>query len=350
MEGIAYTSVEQQIEKLKDQHLIIEDENRAKMMLGLFGYSNIVKSYREPYTFISDGRKIYRSGITFEQLFSLYILDKNLRNSVIATMIDLEEYIKAAAADVIGQAFGTHQDQYLNFRNYSNKTKRKYQFTLAGILETMRNTLSTDKNPICHYITQYGSVPPWILFKSVYFSTIVNFIDQFKTPQKNDMVNKLYDLEALGLSSEAGRMLMMDTLYICQEYRNIAAHGGRTYNYSPNYSSRIPEIMHFPAENSISGFGQLLFILMLLNYKEPHRRLSNALSKELNRHCNAYPQDVTYLGQILNMNIEPQKIVWVSPNSNKYHNNPHCSGMMGAKKIPFDSEDAKRYIPCKRCI
>lgn len=349
MERIAYTSVKQQIEKLKNQHLIIADEQRAEMMLSLFGYSNIVKSYREPYTFIDEGRKVYRSGITFEQLFSLYLLDKNLRNSVIATMIDLEEYIKAAAADVVGQAFGTHQDEYLAFRNYSNKTKRKPQFTLSGVLETMRSTLATDKNPIYHYITQYGSVPPWILFKSVYFSTIVNFIDQFKTPQKNIMVHKLYDLESLQLSEESGRKLMMDTLYICLEYRNIAAHGGRTYNYLPNYSSRIPEIMQFPAENNISGFGQLLFILYLLKYQEPHRRLSNALSKELNRHCNTYPQDVTYLGQILNMNIEPQKIVWISPNSNKYHNNPHCSGMLDARKIPFDSEEIKEYIPCKRC-
>lgn len=71
---IEYTTTEQQIEKLKSQNLIIEDANFAKEMLTLFGYSNLIKSYREPYVVTSGGQKIYRSGVTFEQIFSLYFL------------------------------------------------------------------------------------------------------------------------------------------------------------------------------------------------------------------------------------------------------------------------------------
>lgn len=43
---IGYTTVEQQIEKLKQQNLIIDDETFAKDMLTLCGYSNLIKSYR----------------------------------------------------------------------------------------------------------------------------------------------------------------------------------------------------------------------------------------------------------------------------------------------------------------
>ena len=69
---IVYTNVEQQIEKLKKQGLIINDEEFAKRELQLYGYSNLIKSYRVPYTYSENGQKLYRSGITFERIWSLY--------------------------------------------------------------------------------------------------------------------------------------------------------------------------------------------------------------------------------------------------------------------------------------
>lgn len=349
MDEIAYTSLSEQIEKLKSQNLLIEDEEMAKDTLSLYGYSNLIKSYRDPYTIIVGGKKVYRSGVSFNQLVSLYLLDKNLRNSVMAAMIDLEEHIKEAAADVVAHSFGTHPDNYLNFRNYSNKRKRKYRFTLAGILKTMNEALDTDKNPIAHYQIEHGVVPPWILFKSIYFSTLVNFIDQFKISQKNELIDKIYNLNELKLNYDSARKLMMDSLFICMEYRNLAAHGGRTYNYVCESSLRVNEIFVPESEISISGFSQLLFILNLFKYQNPFFRLNNTLTEEVNRHCNQFPQDVTYLGQILNINIVPQTLVYVTSSSNKYHINPYCSGIKDA--IPLDLEEAKtqNYVPCKRC-
>ena len=75
-----------------------------------------------------DGKEIYRSGVTFDQIYSLYILDKNLRNAVIAAMLDLEEHIKAITADVIGHSFGVHEKQYLQFQNYRDKKETKKAF------------------------------------------------------------------------------------------------------------------------------------------------------------------------------------------------------------------------------
>lgn len=349
MEDITYATAEEQIEKLKKQNLIITNEQKAKELLDLFGYSNLIKSYREPYTIISDGKKVYRSGVTFEQIYSLYLLDKNLRNAVMASMIDLEEHIKEVAADIVAKSFGTHPDDYLQFRHYSNKRKRKYRFTLAGILEVMRNTLNTDKNPIYHYKTEHGIVPPWILFKSIYFSTIVNFIDQFKPANKNEMIHKLYNFETLDISDESARILLMDTLSICLEYRNIAAHGGRTYNHICQYPHRINNFFTHEDEREFSGFGLLLDLLQMYKYQAPYLRLAKALNTEVNRHCSSYPEDVTYLGQILNLDIKSEKVVWISSRNKKYHSDPHCSGMINAKRITLESALCEGYTSCKRC-
>lgn len=349
MDDITYTTPEEQIQKLREQHLIIENEDAAINALANFGYSNLIKSYREPYTIITDGKKIYRSDVTFNQIHSLYLLDKELRNAVMAAMLDLEEHIKESAADVIANDFGTHPDNYLKFSNYANKRKRKRRFTLTGLLETMHSTLATEKNPIHHYQEVHGIVPPWILFKSIYFSTITNFIDQFKTAQKNKLVHKLYDLSSLNISEEGARLLMMDTLFICLEYRNIAAHGGRTYNYQSQYSLRTEEIWGSDLNTAITGFSQLLFLLNLLNYESPYIHLNNVLSREVNRHCQRFPQDVTYLAQILNMNIERQRVVYISDSSNKFHTKPHCSGLTTSIEINLEEALQQEYIPCKRC-
>lgn len=342
---ILYATVDEQIEKLKKQGLIISNLDFARSELALYGYSNLIKSYRDPYTIMSEEcSKKYRSGVTFEQIQSLYILDQNLRNAVMASMLDLEEYVKEAAADVIAYKYGTNQNDYLQYRNYVNKKKRKQRFTLPAILDTLKKTLNTDKNPIAHYSQKYGVVPPWILFKSVYFSTIVNFINLFKHEEQLALAQKMYDANTLGIPDTALIPLMMDTLFICIEYRNLSAHGGRVYNHE--CSSRLRP----PAEaNNLRGFSQLLFLLNMLRYQQPFENLSEALNLQLSRHCSMYPEDITYLGQILNINIIQRTPVWISAKSSKYHIDQHCCGIK--KPIELELSDAQKqgFQPCKKC-
>lgn len=346
--SISYTTPAQQIQKLKQQGLIIPNEAFAETQLCSCGYSNLIKSYREPYTFIQDGKKVYRSGVCFEQIYSLYLLDNRLRSSVMAAMLDLEEHIKEAAADVIASSFGVDPNDYLKFTNYRDKNRNNPKFSLRKILDKMQDTLNSDKEPIRHYRTTYQLVPPWILFKSVYFSTITNFINQFKQAEQTALAMQLYDASKLNLSSDALRKLMMDTLFICLEYRNLAAHGGRTYNYICSSNLRAAEIFSAPI-SPMPGFSQLLFLLSMLNYRRPFERLRDVLQEEVDRHCSMFPGDVTYLGQVLNIDIVPQHIVFVSSKSKKYHRNPHCSGIIDAQEIEHEQAINRGYVPCKRC-
>ena len=103
---IYYSTPEDQLKKLISQNLTIYDQDHALTGLRLFGYSNLIKSYRDPYILKSDDTIMYRDGVSFEQISSLYFFDKALRNTVMASMQDLEEHIKEIAANVIAQSFG----------------------------------------------------------------------------------------------------------------------------------------------------------------------------------------------------------------------------------------------------
>ena len=310
----------------------------------------MIKSYREPYIIRSNDTITYRSGVTFEQIYSLYILDKNLRNSVMAAMQDLEEHIKENAASVIAGAFGVDTNDYLKFSNFANKKKCNTYFTLPNILDKLNKALNADREPIHHYRIKYNTVPPWILFKSIYFSTVVNLISVFKPPEKTVLANRLYNKTQLNLNDYELSMLMTDTLFICLDYRNVAAHGGRIYNHKSKNSLRFYEIFKATTHPAPGGFNELLFLLDLFEYKSPYNTLHKTLNNELTRHCNLYPQDVTYLGQILNINIVTKEVVYISENSNKFHRLPHCSGIKNAKSIDIKNDKLSNYVPCKRCF
>ena len=348
---IQYSTIEQQIEKLKVQGLTISDESYAKKLLNYYGYSNLIKSYREPYIIHTiDGKKIYRSGVTFNQIASLHELDRNIRNAVMASMHDLEEHIKELSADVIAASFGTNQNDYIQFKNYKNKKKKIENYQLGNILDKLRETSQTSKNPIHHYASTYGTVPPWILFKSLYFGTIVNFIDLFKPGEQTAVMKRFLPFEKLTLSEEDARILMMDILFISMEYRNNAAHGGRMYDFSPKNTVKNGSIFKEARKNIHPKFAKFISLLQLLRYQNPYRHLDYILSQEVNRHCSEFPQDVTYIGQMLKINIKPCDVVFVSPKSGKFHSNPHCSGMKDAIQLELDEAYKNNFSPCKRCL
>ena len=106
------------------------------------------------------------------------------------------------------------------------------------------------------------------------------------------------------------KTLLFDTLSICLEYRNLAAHGGRVYNYTPNAEVRLDDISSvIPLDSSLSdlyswhGLCLLLNLLDIFPYKEPRDIIDRALTSELNRHLDLYERDLDFLGEVLNLNI-----------------------------------------------
>lgn len=336
-----YSSIDEQLKLLREQKLIIPNEKFARDCLYTFGYSNIIKSYREPYT-VSINEKIqYRAGVTFDQIFSLYFLDKQLRTAVFASMLDLEECFKSIVADIIAANFGIEPDSYLEFRKYRDKKKRNKNFSLKNILNTLRALLNTDKNPIAHYRDVHKVVPPWILFKSAYFSTIVNLVHYLPTELQYEIAARMLSTNLLDENNVDSREFLKDSLSIFLEYRNLAAHGGRIYNYNCKCTCR--------ALPTATGFNLLMNILNIYTFNDPSIYIENTLNAQVNRHCCKFPEDVTYLSNILKIDIESHRYAWISGKNKIVHSNQFCSGMKNAQQIDIN-DIPDDYILCKKCF
>lgn len=163
------------------------------------------------------------------------------------------------------------------------------------------------------------------------------------------MISHLYHDHYDFIYDDSMKKLMMDTLFICIDYRNMSAHGGRIYNYQSRNTLRKDEIFHADYGLMTSGFSELLFILSLLSYTTPFDRLNNALQYELNRHCSLFPDDSEYLSKILNIDIVKKNFVYYKASGSKYHTIPSCSGMQDAIQIDIEEAKSLGLAPCKRC-
>ena len=340
-----YTTPEQQIQKLKGQKLTFSNEESAKRALKIWGHYNIINGYREPYLIREYGEKRYYPETTFEQILSLFLLDRGIREGVLSAMIDLEEHLRAVVADIIAEDFGTDHSVYLQDNNYRDKRVRNPQFHRNAILGKMRNTAEhSDTQPVKYYREHHGIVPPWILLKGIYFSTLVNFIRFFKAPQRVKLVRALYGNDVPDEKLDYYKDLLADTFSMCVEYRNCAAHGGRIYNYIPH------SIIRSLADSELArGLPQLLHVLSLFGYDLPHKKLDSAINTALNNYCPMFPNDLELLEKAMGFHIYKENYVWLNPTTRKYHSIQHCSGNASSIRILLETAQKAGYVACKRC-
>lgn len=265
-----FTTIDEQIKRLKSRGLSINNEETAYELLSTYGYFNIINGYKEPYIFKTEVSAQYIPGTTFEQIYSLFCLDHAIRNQILLLMLDLEEHLRSVTSYVIAESFGIKEEDYLKYKNYQNRSSSNPRFALPNILDSLKNATLSNKNPIKYYRENYHNVPPWVLFKGVFLSTLVNFIRLQKPKQKSD----------------------------------LAAHGGRIYNYIPSSSIRVSlesekilniKITNFANIHKVHSLGTLVCMLDLFKRKTYSKSLKKVIESEIKKHCNIYPNDLPYL-------------------------------------------------------
>lgn len=351
-----YTTSDEQITHLRGKGLIFDNETNAKRNLERYGYYNIINSYRGPYQTIVNGKKEYLSGTTFEQIFSMFTLDHNLRNSIMASMLDLEECLRAATAEVIAKNFGLDHHSYLDFKNFRDRPSTNPKFSLRNILGTLHTNVHSGKNPIKYYRETYDIVPPWILLKGTYFSTLVNLIKCLKHSQKQQLLHILVTNLDREIDAEI-ISLFQTVLFICLDYRNAAAHGGRIYNFQSSHADKLKitdnVITHFPHlqnADSQTGIYQFINLLSIFNNRQSIRIITATLNQQIDRHLKIYPRDITLLSENYGIQIDQKTYVFINEKTKLYHYNPNCSGISNAHRIPLSAQIETDYIPCKRCV
>lgn len=217
-----FMTYDQQIQKLKDKHLNIEDEAAAKLVLHNLGYFALITGYKD--LFKNPTTRNYKDGTTFQDILALYQFDEDLRELTLRHLLHIEQHIRSVLSYTFCDTFGDSQTAYLTPQNY-NYTSAVNQREINRLIQKYLNSLltrPTDYSYIEHHKRAHNNVPLWVLMNALTFGTISKMYSVSKS-QLQSAVSQ--EFEAIN-ERQLGQILQVLTVY-----RNVCAHGDRLFSY-----------------------------------------------------------------------------------------------------------------------
>jgi abortive infection bacteriophage resistance protein len=266
-----YKTPKQLIQVLEKKGLKFNDKKRAEKILTEINY--FILSY---YAFIikdEEDSLYYKEGATFNELYLLYLFDKDIKMLFLRYIIDVENEFKNALNHLISTRYGYIDSIYLQKENY-NQNNRFLKRALGNVKEQLRQY--GRYNPaVQHYQEKYGYVPFWVLSKVITMGAIRGLYEVLKPEDQMRVAKHVYDQEMPHQPTEA----LEQMLALLVDIRNLAAHDEFVFDYSHKSAClpRLKEHDRFAIEND--GRNDLLAVLISLKYVIEPRDYQKFLTK-----------------------------------------------------------------------
>ena len=310
----SYKSIRELITTLERRGLYFKDKAKAMKLLEQYGYSEIINEYQKIFlenqfsgTFIKD--------TYFEDIYSLYSFDVELRNYTLVAMLNVERILRAIASHTISEAFDRSKLDYLNRSNFKDGKKYKAGYEIDHLLSKIKKIIHSGTQPFKHYKQEHGNCPPWILVKGMTFGNLINFIKLQKSEIKSRIIARCYGVEESSITEEL-TTFFMESMYLFLAYRNRCAHSGRIYNYKSS-KAKVSFCAPIHAKRKINeakyrkGFGKndwnaLQLALSLFDDKTPAKLFDQNLKDLLLKYSHIFPDSNDFLTQ--EMKLLPEQI------------------------------------------
>ena len=133
-----FKTYQEQIEILKSRGIVINNEEFALEKLQEDNYYNIINGYKD--LFIDSNQ--YIQGTTFEEIYSLFEFDRNLKSILLKNILIVENILRTLIAYNFSLKYGN--DNYLKIDNFetlknSGCKKEKYQERIEQIQKLICN-------------------------------------------------------------------------------------------------------------------------------------------------------------------------------------------------------------------
>ena len=215
-----FKNLDEQIEILKSRGLVINDLEEAKDIL-----------LRENYFFLSGYRHLFNrswkdinfiEGTTFNELYSVFVFDRKMRNIFFQNLLIVENNIKSLISYQLSKKYGFKEKEYLDPKNFSRDPMKIRQ--VKDVLNKVKRQIRLNgkqHTATMHYITNYGYIPLWILVKVLSFGILSELYSILDTSDQMDIAN-FYNIDPETLSIY---------LTILSNYRNLCAHEDILYDH-----------------------------------------------------------------------------------------------------------------------
>lgn len=224
-----FATIDDQIKILRNKGLVINNESIAKDVLLRENYF-FINGYRTP--FYTKNKK-FSKGTTFEELYSLFLFDRDLRNTLFKNLLIVENNIKSIISYTMSKKYGYREKDYLKVSNFTPDIKE--QRRVNDVIDKMKRQIRVNGSKhtaTLHYINNYGYIPMWILVKVLSFG----IINELYGILKNDDKKEICDVYGVTIDE------MEIYLSILSNYRNLCAHEDIVYEHRTQ--KEIPDTIY----------------------------------------------------------------------------------------------------------
>ena len=269
-----FKTYQEQIEILKSRGIVINNEEFALEKLQEDNYYNIINGYKDLFIDFNQ----YIQGTTFEEIYSLFEFDRNLKSILLKNILIVENILRTLIAYNFSLKYGN--DNYLKIDNFetlknSGCKKEKYQERIEQIQKLICNMQldianNIKKKPyINHYILNYGFVPLWVLVNAISLGRLSQFYSLMDQSVRINISRKW------NVKENELNQFIKNLSY----FRNLCAHDERVYNATINQP--IPDtIYHYKLNlkkkdnNFIQGKSDLFSLIISLKMLLPNDKFN----------------------------------------------------------------------------
>ncbi|MEG0826453.1 MAG: Abi family protein [Bacilli bacterium] len=220
MSNKIFKNLDEQVEILRDKGLIINDQEYAKKVL-----------LRENYFFISGYRHLlmqnykdnkFIKGATFEELHSIFLFDRELRNIMFKNILVIENNIKSIISYQLSKKYGFKEKDYLNVTNFTqDKLKENQVYDVINKMKRQIRVNGKQHTATLHYLNNYGYIPMWILVKVLSFGIVSELYS----------ILKIEDQLVISDNYKQDPSTLALYLSLLSNYRNLCAHEDILYDH-----------------------------------------------------------------------------------------------------------------------
>ena len=290
-----FKTIDEQIEILKDKGLLIADIEKTKKILLRENYF-FINGYRHIFMKSLDDKR-FIDGATFDELYSLFCFDRNIRNIMFKYILVVENNLKSIISYELSRRYGYKEKDYLNPKNFTQDSIKSRQ--VKDVLNKMKRQIRVNgrkHTATLHYLDNYGYVPMWILVKVLSLGIVSELYNILKIDDKLVIADMYHiDIETLGIY-----------ISLLANFRNICAHEDILYDYRTQRvipDNKYHKILNIDKTDDEYIYGKndlfaLLIILKQMLSEEEFHDLLGEISYEVD-HLDGII-DVVPLNNILN--------------------------------------------------
>lgn len=240
------------IELMRSRNIIINNESFAKSALQNLSYYTLVNGYKESFWSVQ-GSDSFIPGTSFEQLYTMAIIDKNLSNVVLKYILYIESALKSRISYLVSCKYGVDTDyqtyvsrdlsDYLSVLHYSRGPKRNNVLKkFKQIIREPQAINAHQTNSLKHYIANHNHIPAWILITSMTLGDVILWYSIMKPCDKEEICNSF--IADTMMSVDAKKEYVRKALDLIRKFRNDIAHSGRVFNCIGNIQLPKRQALH----------------------------------------------------------------------------------------------------------